>query len=232
MRTDQGVPSVELRGASKVYQAKGRGTAGLMSTDLQVWPGELVLLVGPSGSGKTTLLTLAAGVVAPSGGQVFIEGQGLEGLNTAALQRLRARRIGFVFQAFNLFDVLTALENVTMILRFSGLSHAKAEGRARDVLEEIGILQLSAQFPSQLSQGEKQRVALARAIAARPGILLADEPTASLDSLNGLEVIRTLQRYARTQGAAVLASTHDLRLAECADRVLTLSDGRIVMKSP
>lgn len=228
MNIERSAPAIELRGASKIYQVAGRGTTGLMPTDLVITPGELVLLVGPSGSGKTTLLTLAAGLVAPTAGSITIGGERLDGMTATALQRLRARRIGFVFQAFNLVEALTALENVSLVLRFSGLARGDAERRAREVLEEIGILHLSAQFPAQLSQGEKQRVAVARAVAARPALLLADEPTASLDTENGLEVIRALHRYARTHSAAVLAATHDLRLTDFADRVLTLSDGRIV----
>ncbi len=228
MRIEQSTPALELRGASKIYRAAGRGTTGLTPVDLALSPGELVLLVGPSGSGKTTLLTLAAGLVAPTAGSVMIGGERLEGMAAAALQNVRARQIGFVFQAFNLVDALTALENVSLVLRFGGLARMDATRRAREALEESGVLHCAAQFPAQLSQGEKQRVALARAVAARPALLLADEPTASLDTENGLEVTRALHRYARTHGAAVLAATHDLRLTDFADRVLTLSDGRIV----
>jgi putative ABC transport system ATP-binding protein len=224
-------PSLELRGASKVYQAAGRGTAGLYPTTLEVFSGEVVLLVGPSGSGKTTLLTLAAGLVAPTAGTVLIGGEPLDALSPSALQRLRARRLGFVFQSFNLIDALTVLDNVALVLRFSGYSRRRAREQTEKVLADIGISHLSAQVPSQLSQGEKQRVAVARAVVSDPAVILADEPTASLDTDNGLEVTRVLHQHARDHRAALLVATHDLRLAEYADRVIELRDGRIQQPS-
>ncbi|MEW6512009.1 MAG: ABC transporter ATP-binding protein [Bacteroidota bacterium] len=219
---------LELRGASRIYQAAGRGTTGLYPTDLRVYPGEVVLLLGPSGSGKTTLLTLAGGLVAPSSGSVAIDGCCLDELSPPALQQLRASRIGIVFQSFNLIDALTTLENVALVPRFTGLRPREAMQKARSVLVEIGIAHLAAQFPPELSQGEKQRVVVARAIATHPGLLLADEPTASLDTENGLNITQVLRRYAKNHDAAVLVATHDLRLIEHADRVIHLSDGRVM----
>jgi len=220
-------PVVELKRAGKTYQAAGRGSVGVMDVDLTVGAGKLILLLGPSGSGKTTLLTLMAGLVAPSEGTVAIDGRRLDAMTLADLQRLRARRIGVVFQAFNLIDALTALENVALVLRFAGMGRAGALPAARKIMEDIGIGHLGAQLTSELSQGEKQRVAIARAIANRPLLLLADEPTASLDSAHGLEIIEILHRYAKEAQAAVVVSTHDGRLTAYADQIVRLSDGRV-----
>ena len=219
-------PVVELKRAGKTYQAAGRGTVGVMHVDLSMGAGNLLLLLGPSGSGKTTLLTLMAGLVAPSEGSVAIGGRRLDTMTIAELQRLRARSIGVVFQAFNLIDALTALENVALVLRFAGMGRRETLPAARRIMEEIGIGYLSSQLTSELSQGEKQRVAIARAIANRPILLLADEPTASLDSGHGLEIIEILHRYAREARAAVVVSTHDPRLTPYADQIVRLSDGR------
>jgi putative ABC transport system ATP-binding protein len=223
-------PVVELKQAGKTYHAAGRGTVGVTDVDLKVEAGKLVLLFGPSGSGKTTLLTLMAGLVAPSAGTVAIGGRRLDALSLVELQRLRARNIGVVFQAFNLIDALTALENVALVLRFAGTGRRDSLAAAQTILAGIGIGNLGAQLTSQLSQGEKQRVAIARAIANRPVLLLADEPTASLDSGNGLEIIKILHRYARDSQAAVVVSTHDQRLAAFADQIVRLSDGKVLLK--
>jgi putative ABC transport system ATP-binding protein len=220
-------PVVDLRRAGKTYQAAGRGTVGVTDVDLTIEGGRLVLLLGPSGSGKTTLLTLMAGLVAPSAGSVSIGGTPLDALSLPELQCLRARSIGVVFQSFNLIDALTALENVSLVVRFAGARRREAAVKAQSVLSEIGIGHLGAQLTSQLSQGEKQRVAIARAIANRPSLLLADEPTASLDSDNGLQIIQILHRYARESGAAVVVSTHDGRLTAFADQIVRLNDGRV-----
>ena len=220
-------PVVELKHTWKTYQAAGRGTVGVMDVELTVEGGKLVLLLGPSGSGKTTLLTLMAGLVAPSSGTVAIGRRRLDRLSPVELQRLRARDIGVVFQAFNLIDALTALENVALVLQFAGNGRREARAAAGTVLAGIGIGNLGAQLTSQLSQGEKQRVAIARAIANRPVLLLADEPTASLDSGHGLEIIEILRRYARDSQAAVVVSTHDPRLADFADQILHISDGKM-----
>jgi putative ABC transport system ATP-binding protein len=220
-------PVLELSGAGRTYRAAGRGTVGVTDVTLRAFGGNLILLLGPSGSGKTTLLTLMAGLVAPSSGAVAIGGERLDMLSIAAVQRLRARSIGVVFQSFNLIDALTALENVALVLRFAGVGRREALRRGRVILSEIGIGHLSAQPTGQLSQGEKQRVAIARAIANRPRLLLADEPTASLDSSNGLEIIEILHRYSREAGASVIVATHDERLTAYADQILRLRDGGV-----
>ncbi|HEX7572919.1 MAG TPA: ATP-binding cassette domain-containing protein, partial [Bacteroidota bacterium] len=158
-------PVVELKQAGKTYQAAGRGIVGVMDVDMTVEAGKLILLLGPSGSGKTTLLTLMAGLVAPSAGSVSIGGRRLDTLSLVELQRMRARNIGVVFQAFNLIDALTAMENVALVLRFAGTARRDSIVAARTILAGIGIGHLGEQLTSRLSQGEKQRVAIARAIA-------------------------------------------------------------------
>jgi putative ABC transport system ATP-binding protein len=223
-------PVVELKQAGKTYQAAGRGIVGVMDVDLTVEEGKLVLLLGPSGSGKTTLLTLMAGLVAPSSGSVSIGGRRLDRLLPVELQRMRARNIGVVFQAFNLIDALTALENVALVLRFAGTARRDSILAAETILDRIGIGHLGSQPTSRLSQGEKQRVAIARAVANDPFLLLADEPTASLDSEHGLEIIEILRRYARESQAAVVVSTHDPRLTAFADQIVRISDGKVGKK--
>ena len=220
-------PVLELSGAGKTYIAAGRGTVGVTGVSLRAFGGSLVLLLGPSGSGKTTLLTLMAGLVAPSSGSVMIGGERLDARSMAGVQDLRARNIGVVFQSFNLIDALTALENVALVIRFAGAGRRDALRRGMAVLADVGIGHLAAQPASELSQGEKQRVAIARAVANRPKLLLADEPTASLDSSHGLEVIEILRRYSRQACASVIVATHDERLTAYADRILRLRDGSV-----
>ena len=221
-------PVVQLRDVSKSYRSVGRDGAGVRGISLDVREGELVLLLGPSGSGKTTILTLMAGLLAPTRGTVSVDGRELARLAPAELQRLRARRIGVVFQSFNLLDPLTVAENVQIALGFAGWRASDACRKTLELLGEFGIAHLARERPSRLSQGEKQRVAIARAVAGEPALILADEPTASLDSVNGLHVIELLRGYACRGGRAVVVATHDLRLTECADRVFRLRDGELI----
>jgi len=220
-------PIAELKQAGKLYRADGRGTVGVRDVNLDIWKGTLTLLLGPSGSGKTTLIALMAGLLAPTSGSVEIEGCPINRLSISDLQRLRARRIGVAFQTFNLIDVLTAAENVALSLRFAGAARRESIRRAEEILRQVGIGHLSRQFTSELSQGEKQRVAIARAIANNPVLLLADEPTASLDSENGIEIIELLLAYAHRSQAGVVVATHDPRIEDRADRVVNLKDGRV-----
>jgi putative ABC transport system ATP-binding protein len=222
-------PVVRLRDVSKRYHSAGRDGAGVRGISFDVAEGELVLLLGPSGSGKTTILTLMAGLLAPTQGIVAVEGRELGGLEPVELQRLRARRIGVVFQSFNLLEPLTIAENLQIALKFAGWGRAEAFRRGMDLLGEFGIAHLAREHPSCLSQGEQQRAAIARAVACDPVLILADEPTASLDSGNGLHVIELLRRYASRGNRAVVVATHDLRLTECADRVFRLRDGELLV---
>jgi putative ABC transport system ATP-binding protein len=221
-------PVARLRDVSKRYHSAGRDGAGVHGISFDVAEGELLLLLGPSGSGKTTILTLMAGLLAPTEGMVAVEGRALAELSPAELQQLRARRIGVVFQSFNLLEPLTIVENLQIALAFAGRRGAGASRRAMDLLGEFGITHLAREHPSCLSQGEQQRAAIARAVACDPALILADEPTASLDSGNGLHVIELLRRYASRGNRAVVVATHDLRLTECADRVFRLQDGEML----
>ena len=224
-------PVVDVRGVSKRFGADGGGaptTTALRAVTMRADAGEMVLLAGPSGSGKTTLLTVMAGLVAPSEGSVSLFGRALSDHGPGDLQRLRATRMGFVFQTFLLLDGLTALENVALVLGFSGSSRADARRRAQECLAEQGVERLARRHPATMSPGERQRVALARALANEPALVLCDEPTASLESAEGMLVIEALRRYARERDGCVVVASHDLRLARAADRVLRLRDGAVV----
>lgn len=225
-RTDRHV--VQLAGVSKMFKADGQSTSAVHNVTLEVHPGELVVFLGPSGSGKTTLLTLIAGFLKPTEGRIVLFGKRIEDYSPEELQCLRAQRIGFVFQTFHLIDALTVLENVMLVLRFTGWSKADARRHAEELLSRFSISELCAKYPTQLSQGQKQRVAVARAIANDAELILADEPTASLESKQGLEVVTLLHTLAQEQQRCVIVATHDVRVVEFADRVIRLEDGRIV----
>lgn len=221
----EGDPVISLDNVTKVFGEREHLTPALKNVTLKAYPGELVLLLGPSGSGKTTLLVLAAGLSRPTSGTVRLFGREIEDYGAAELQRLRAKKIGFIFQTFLLLDSLTAQENVAMVMRFNGDGERERQRRALALLDEFGVGYLSRQFPRTMSQGEKQRVAIARAMANRAELVIADEPTGSLESRQGFDVIRLLHGQTRQRNACVVAVSHDLRLAEFADRVFRLEDG-------
>jgi len=189
--------------------------------------GELTLMMGPSGSGKSTFLAMLAGLMRPDQGRVEALGQDLWQLDGAAIDRFRLQHCGFVFQGFNLFAALTALENVVFPLQYGSLPDDEARRRAQAALEEVGLGERSHLRPVELSGGEKQRVAIARALVKHPELIFADEPTSALDSRNGSIVVDLLHRIARERGAMVLVVTHDPRLHERADRLIELEDGQI-----
>jgi putative ABC transport system ATP-binding protein len=218
---------IELQNVTKCFGTNGSTTFAVRNISLSCFAGELVLLLGPSGSGKTTLLTLMAGLMKPSEGSVYLFGSEVQSYSDAKLQDLRARRMGFIFQNFLLIDSLTVLENVALVLRFGGITSAQAIREARQLLGQFAIEQLAGKLPSKLSQGEKQRVAIARAIANGGELTIADEPTASLESKQGMEIIRLLKSLAKERGKCVVVATHDLRLVECADRTIRLRDGEM-----
>lgn len=204
----------------------------IKSLDLRIHPGELTLMMGPSGSGKSTLLAILSGLQRPDSGQVHIGGIDLWAQTAAQIDRFRLDHCGFVFQGFNLFPALTALEQVLLPLRYLGVVGGAAQTRAR---EALGLVDLGGRLhlrPLELSGGEKQRVAIARAIVKQPSLLFADEPTSALDSQNGQLVVDILHRIARERGATVLCVTHDARLLRHADRVIQLEDGRVVNEAP
>jgi putative ABC transport system ATP-binding protein len=217
---------LELRDVSKSY---GQGAAQVHALDgvsLSVGPGAMVAVMGPSGSGKSTLLTIAGSLEEPTTGEVLVGGVSLATMSRGAKAQLRRRQIGYVFQDFNLLAGLTAAENVSLPLELDGLPARKARAAGLAALEELGLGARAASFPDQLSGGERQRVAIARAVVGDRRLLLADEPSGALDSVNAEEVMRLL-RGACKRGVAVMVVTHDAQLASWADRVVFLRDGRV-----
>ena len=213
--------------ASKLEKVFGEGdieVRAVRKIDLEVRRGEVVLIMGPSGSGKTTLLSMLGAMLRPSSGQVVVDGVDLASLPESRLPDFRARTFGFVFQDFNLLGALTATENVEFALNLAGVTGAEARHRAEKLLTEFGLAERLRFRPEKLSGGEKQRVALARALANEPAVILADEPTANLDSKIGHEIARLLERAAG-EGRSVVIVSHDERLKDIADRVLWLEDG-------
>ena len=223
--------SIPVLEAKSVVKELGRGAGKVVavkSVNLALIPGELTLLMGPSGSGKTTLLSMLGCILAPTSGDILVEGETTSGLSAEELAEIRRKHIGFIFQSYNLFPTLTALENVRIALDVIGRKGYDAAHRAEEVLREVGLGKRLHNYPSNLSGGEQQRVAVARAIAAEPSIVLADEPTAALDGENGHAVMGLLARIAKEQNRSVLAVTHDPRTLGYADRVVRIEDGHIV----
>jgi putative ABC transport system ATP-binding protein len=200
----------------------------LKGVDFDARHGDLTMVMGPSGSGKSTLIAALSGLLRPDEGAVSALGEDIWGYGSWRIDKFRLDHCGFIFQGFNLFPALTALQQVTTVLRYQGVDPGQAKRRARTALEEVGLGPRLHQRPSELSGGEKQRVAIARALAKQPQLLFADEPTSALDGENGQIIIRLLQRAARDQGAAVICVTHDPRLEAYADRVIHIEDGRIL----
>jgi len=219
-------PIVTSRGVTKVFTLGSVQTQALRGVDLEVREGEFLALVGPSGSGKTTLLNLIGALDVPTAGALTVLDRRVAELTRGERAELRLRSIGFVFQAYNLVPVLTARENVEFVLELQGMGTGRRR-RATEVLEELGLGELADRHPRELSGGQQQRVAVARAVAARPRLVLADEPTANLDGENA-EVLMHLMRDLRTaHGMTFMFSTHDPRVVEHAVRVVTLVDGRV-----
>ncbi|MDO9499972.1 ATP-binding cassette domain-containing protein [Falsiroseomonas sp.] len=219
---------VLLRNITFAYGEGELRKAVLRDVDLTVAPGEIVLLTGPSGSGKTTLLTLIGALRAMQDGSARVLGQELKGANEAARVRLR-RNIGFIFQNHNLLGFLTARQNVAMALeQDAALGERQRLARAAELLGLVGLEDHLEKLPSQLSGGQRQRVSVARALAAEPGLVLADEPTAALDKTSGHEVVMLLRNLAKSRGVPILLVTHDPRILDIADRVVAMEDGRIV----
>ena len=218
------VPALEAIGLSVVYGSGPTAVHAVNGVDLAVRPGEILALMGPSGSGKTTLLMVLGCLLQASAGKVRVEGRDIGALATAELARLRLARMGFIFQSYNLFPALTALENVQLALELKG----RDLDEGVELLERVGLGERLRNYPKQLSGGEKQRVAIARALAGHPAILLADEPTAALDSTNGRAVVKLLGDLAHDLGRAAVIVTHDPRVGSLSDRVIYFEDGRIV----
>ena len=208
------------QGAGKVRALKG--------VDLALKGGELTLLMGPSGSGKTTLLSILGCILSPTEGEVVIGGRSTKGLKPEGLARLRRDQVGFVFQDYNLFPTLTAAENIKLALDVRGMAKAEQRPAAEAALVSVGLADKINSYPGQMSGGQQQRVAIARALAGKPSVILADEPTAALDSENGQAIMALLSEIAKDETRAVLAVTHDPRTLSYADRIVHIEDGLIV----
>ncbi len=222
---------VEARGVSKAYPTQAGPVSALREVNLAVRAGELVALVGPTGSGKTTLLNLLAGLETPDAGVVVLAGEELGALNEDGRADRRVRLVGMVFQRFNLFPGFTVLENVGLPLRLMPRPPFDAHRRAQELLAQFGLAELADRYPAELSQGQRQLVAVARALAGDPPLILADEPTANLDSQAARAILARLRSLAADGKHGVLLATHDVRAASQADRVLSLRDGRIVKET-
>ena len=218
---------LELRGVTKLYGEGATEVRALVGIDLSVDAGSLVAVMGPSGSGKSTLLTIAGTLEEPTSGEVIVEGARISTMSRNDRARLRRRSIGYVFQDFNLLAGLTAVENVTLPLELDGVGMRDARKAAVEALDRLGIAELADRYPDDLSGGERQRVAIARAVIGERRLVLADEPTGALDSVNGESVMRLL-RNACAEGVAGVVVTHDAQLASWAHRVVFLRDGRVV----
>jgi putative ABC transport system ATP-binding protein len=221
---------VELKGVTKVYAAASQ--PALDTDSLSIPAGEVTAIMGPSGSGKSTLLNLVAGLDRVTHGTITVQGQEITRLSEAALARYRRATIGLVFQFFNLLNNLTALDNVLIPAQLAGMNRRAARQRARELLEQLEIIDQAEAFPARLSGGQRQRVAIARALINRPALLLADEPTGALDTRSGEQVL-DLFRDLKSAGQSIVLVTHDPRLAErYADRVITIVDGVITRNTP
>ena len=229
--------AVELRGVKKAYRAGSIVIQALRGISLQVAPGEFLAIAGPSGCGKTTLLNIIGGLDRADTGEVLVEGRDLQLLSSGELARLRLQRLGFVFQAYNLLPVLTALENAEFTLLLQGMPSKQRNERVRKLFSEIGLTGLENRRPGELSGGQQQRVAVARAMVTEPALILADEPTANLDSLTATALLDVMEQLNRTHGTTFVYATHDPEVMERARRLIHLHDGEIAsdvarVKSP
>ena len=220
--------AIRAHGLYKRFKTGRAHIEVLKRVDFDANHGEMTMVMGPSGSGKSTLVATLSGLLKPDEGQVSAMDQDLWTLRSGKLDRFRLDHCGFIFQGFNLFSALTALQQVEIILKYQGVPKKQARERAANALMEVGLETRLNQRPSELSGGEKQRVAIARALAKDPRLIFADEPTSALDGENGQVVISLLQKAAKERGAAVICVTHDTRLEAFADRVIHLEDGRIL----
>ena len=218
---------VSLRNVDKTYRLDTVTVPALSGVSIDIRPGRFTVLCGPSGSGKTTLLNMMGCIDRPDAGEIQVDGQAVQAMTDDALSDFRARRIGFVFQNFNLLPVLTAFENVEYPLVLAAVPAAQRKERVRALLDAVGLADRAGNRPGQLSGGQRQRVAIARALATEPALVLADEPTANLDSQTGAEIIALMRRLQRERGASFVFSSHDPMVLAQADDVVRIRDGRI-----
>jgi len=219
---------VELRDVQKTYQTGQVGVPALRDIGLRVAAGEFLAIAGPSGSGKTTLLNIIGGLDQADSGEVWVAGKNIRRLSAGALARLRLQRLGFVFQAYNLLPVLTALENAEFTLLLQGVPARRRREKVQKLFSEIGLAGLEDRRPAQLSGGQQQRVAVARAMITEPALILADEPTANLDSATAVALLDVMEQLNQTHGTTFVFSTHDPRVMERARRLIRLRDGQVV----
>ncbi|MFN8520951.1 MAG: ATP-binding cassette domain-containing protein [Chloroflexota bacterium] len=218
-------PTLDVRDVTKRFGDGQTGVLAVRGVSLAVEPGEIVLIMGPSGSGKTTLLSMMGALLRPTDGSIHLDGTAISDLSEGRLPDIRLHRFGFIFQDFNLLSALTVLENVSVVAELAGVPGRTARDKARRLLTDLGLGERLEFLPEKLSGGEKQRVAIARALINDPTLVLADEPTANLDSRIGHEIMRLLRRIAKDQGRSVVIVSHDQRIRDIADRVLWLEDG-------
>lgn len=223
---------LHLKGITKEYRLGKTTVRALRGLDLDIEAGEIVAIMGPSGSGKSTLMHVLGALDVPTSGQALIDGQDLQALKERQLVALRGRRVGFVFQTFNLIHTLSAQRNVELPMIFQGISRRERARRARDLLIRVGLSERVHHKPSELSGGERQRVAVARALANEPEIILADEPTGNLDTESGRSILELLRNLSVEDGKTVILVTHDPEAAAIADRTIRLRDGVVASKAP
>ena len=217
--------AIVVKGVEMAFQSGRESYQVLKGVDWEIPNSDIQLLMGPSGSGKTTLLSILAGLLTPTAGSVYLLGQEITTMSRAKLAQFRLQNIGFIFQGFNLFSAMTASENIEVVLNIKGIRGRSARKEAQVLLEQVGLGDKVNQKPSDLSGGQKQRVAIARALAGNPLLIMADEPTAALDSQSGHTVTDLLRKLAKEQGCTVLIVTHDPRVIDVADRVAYMEDG-------
>jgi len=223
--TNAATKVILVKGVEMVFQSGRQSYQVLKGIDWEIPKGSIQLLMGPSGSGKTTLLSILAGLLTPTVGHVYLLGEEITSMSRPKLAQFRLQNIGFIFQGFNLFPALTASENIEVVLNIKGVPKRLAQHQAQVLLEQVGLGDKANQKPSDLSGGQKQRVAIARALAGNPPLIMADEPTAALDSQSGHTVTDLLRKLAKEQGCTVLIVTHDSRVIDVADRVAHIEDG-------
>ncbi len=218
---------VRTQGVKKLYQMGAIEVHALRGVDIEIYSGEYMSIMGPSGSGKSTLFNMVGGLDKPSEGKVYIDEVDVAQLDAYELAWLRCRKIGYIFQSFNLIPVMTALENVTLPMVFAGLSSDESRDKGMDLLEKVGLKDRHSHKPFELSGGQQQRVAVARALANDPAVVLADEPTGNLDLHTGTEIIELLKTMNEGSGVTVISATHDHKMLSVSDRVVWIKDGQV-----
>ena len=219
---------IDMRNVTKIYTMGETEIRALAGVTLTIAKGEFVSIVGPSGSGKSTLLNIIGCIDTPTGGEMFLDGELVSKLNDRALTKIRLHKIGFIFQQFYLIPTLRALENIELPMKEARVPKEQRIARARQLLAQVGLSERARHYPSQLSGGEQQRVAIARALANRPSLLLADEPTGEIDTDTSEKIVSLLKKLNAEEGVTVIVVTHDPKIAQHAQRIITIEDGKIV----